>query len=118
MSWPRKNEVCRLYQERKQKSFLIVFPDQTNGKGDYDAIANAYDGPNPSLCGVTVGPLYLLNCCRRVQWSDLPENWQRAFRNIIEGTPETIRGFWKIGQQPKKSDPLDVLNSVDPSWAD
>jgi hypothetical protein len=104
MGWPRKHESCRLYQERKDKSYLLVITENGLHNGAYEAIANVYYGPDPSLCSTSVSPLYLLNHCRRVQWSDLPDEWQRAFRVWMgewDQFPEQIRGLWRVGEQPK-----------------
>ena len=40
---------------------------------------------------------------QRVQWCEVPEEWQAAFRRWLpEGVgPEAIRGFWLVGQQPQ-----------------
>lgn len=104
MGWPRQNDCCRLYQERKDKSYILVIVENGFRNGAYECIANVYSGPNPSLCSTSVSPHYILNQCRRVQWSDLSEEWQRAFRLWMEEwdqSSEQIRGFWRIEDQPK-----------------
>ena len=90
--------------ERKDKSYLLVIMENGLHNGAIEAIANVYYGPEPSLCSTAVSPLFLLNHCRRVQWSDLSDEWQRAFRFWMEEwdhSPEQIRGFWRAGDQPK-----------------
>ena len=43
MGWPRKNDGSRLYQERKDKSFLLVITENgANPRGHFDAIANVH----------------------------------------------------------------------------
>ncbi len=105
MSWPRKNDSMRLYQENVDKSFILVLTGNGVHGGTYDAIGNAlYSGSSPSLASTGVGPIYLLNRCRRVEWSDLPQEWKRAFQywlNCEPATkPESVRGFWRVGNQP------------------
>lgn len=102
MGWPRNNETCRLYQERKDKSYVLVLvANGQNGSGEYDAVANSLAGPNPSLAGTGVAPRYLTNRCRRVSWSDLPANWQNAFLFYMNQgeswDPKTNRGLWRKG---------------------
>jgi hypothetical protein len=80
MGWPRKNDGCRLYRERKDKSFILVITENgANPGGHFDAIANVHADATPSLASTLVSPLYLHDRCRRAKWSDLPEEWQRAF---------------------------------------
>jgi hypothetical protein len=38
---------------------------------------------------------------KRVQWSELPEEWQTRFQNYLSRSPERIRGLWRVGKQPK-----------------
>src|ERR1700688_4903305 len=99
MGWPRRNDVCRLYREKKDKSFLLVF-NPTNACGNHDAIGNAIAGADPCLASCSVSPDYLLTNCRRVQWSDLPKDWQRSFRLWLTTPPKRLRGLWKVGVQP------------------
>jgi hypothetical protein len=102
MGWPRKNDGCRLYQERKDKSFVLAITENgKNAEGDFGAIANVHADAMPCLASTLVNPLYLYERCRRVQWSDLPGEWQRAFGLWMEEwdqTPEQIRGFWQVNQ--------------------
>lgn len=106
MGWPRKNDGERLYQEKSDKSYILVCVENgQNGSGKWDAVANAYEGPNPSLCTVGVDALFLLNCCRRVEWSDLPDNWKNALQNYMtqggdSWNPNEVRGLWKVGNMP------------------
>src|ERR1700677_890772 len=80
MGWPRKNDGSRLYQERKDKSFLLVITENgANPRGHFDAIANVHADATPSLASTSVSPLYLHDRCLRAEWSDLPDEWQRAF---------------------------------------
>jgi len=97
MGWPRKGDM-RLYQERKDKSFLLVLVcNGTNGSGQYDVIGNAFAGPNPSLCGTGADRGYLLDRCRRVAWEDMPENWQRAFTRYMTTGGEKFDPVTKVG---------------------
>ncbi len=102
MGWPRKSAVCRLYRETQVGSFLLVFVPK-NHVGNYDAIGNALLGPDPSPASCTASPAYLRNHCRRVQWSDLPEHWQQAFRLWLSTPPGRTRGFWKVGLGTRQS---------------
>ena len=100
--WPKKNEEMRIYQERNGSYLLICIPDDGRPVAHYDGIANICDDPNPSLGSVTIGRTYTYDKgCKRVQWSELPKKWQAAFRQWIDDKPESIRGFWLVGQQPK-----------------
>lgn len=99
MGWPPKNDAARLYQEKKAKSFMLVITENGIHSGCYEAVANVHDGPIPTVASTGVSQGYLLNCCKRVQWSDLPVEWQRAFSQVMQDwdqTPQKIRGFWKI----------------------
>ena len=100
MGWPRKNEGCRLYRERADKSYIMVIVENgRNGRGHFDAIGNVMAGDTPSLASTSAADDYLQSKCCRVQWSDMPEVWQKAFRRMMEGwdqTPEEIRGLWKV----------------------
>jgi len=101
MGWPRRNEQIRLYQERKEKAFLLVLvANGVNGRGHYDAVANVFAGATPSLGSTSVAPGFLLNRCRRVQWSDMPPDWQDALRRWIADDdgpgPEGVRGLWRV----------------------
>ena len=101
MGWPRKNESCRLYRERADKSYLLVILENgRNGDGTWGALANAYAGPEPSLCTTGVSDLFLRNSCKRVAWDDLPVDWQETFRAAMRewdtSDPKQIRGFWRV----------------------
>lgn len=103
-NWPRKDEVYRLYRER-DGSYLIVIVDDLSPPG-FGAIANALSGPNPSLCYTTVSRQYIFEAgLKRVQFSEIPEEWQQAIRNYLSNDPperpDGIRGFWTMGNQPK-----------------
>lgn len=99
MGWPRKNEVARIYRDKDKKSFFIIFLDERYrypNNGNYEALANVYDGPNPSLCNTGVSLSYICNnWLKRMQWDELPKNWRGAFRHYI-GDPRKIRGFWRV----------------------
>jgi len=94
------NDGCRLYQERKDKSFILVITENAwaASNGMYSAITNVHEGAAPTLASTGVSPLYLHTRCRRVQWSDLPAEWQAAFRLWMQDwdqSPEQIRGLWQ-----------------------
>ena len=95
MGWSRKNDGARLYQEKKDKSFILVITENGIHSGCYEAVANVHEGPNPTLASTGVSQGYLLNCCKRVQWSDLPRIWQREFERWMNQTPQETRGLWK-----------------------
>ena len=108
MGWPRVNESCRLYRERKDKSYiLVIIENGRNNNGTWECIANCYEGSTPSLCGTSTSDGHLQNKCRRVQWSDLPVEWQNAFivymRDWDQTKPQQIRGFWRV--TPKELTP-------------
>lgn len=102
MSWPRKDDGYRLYKERN--GYLLVSADPAE---DF-AVGDVYDY-GPSLCGCSypTGD-YFYKRCKRVAWSDLPQEYQDAFRRYMrpmdegdpEWIPESIRGLWRIGEQP------------------
>ena len=100
MGWPRSREECRLYRERDGSYVLVIVENGCNGSGHWDAIANAFAGPTPSLASTGVSDEYLRQWgMKRVEWSVLPDEWKRAFLRYLEDwnmTPEAIRGFWKI----------------------
>ena len=108
MGWPRKNDGMRLYRDKDRKTYFLVEIHEEGPR--YSAVANVLTGDSPSLGSCTIPPGYIAeNFLKRVQWSELPEVWQRAFLPWIVNEddpeslrPETIRGFWRVGQQPRK----------------
>ena len=101
MGWPRKDETARIYQDvgpYKGQYFVMLTESRTD---KYDAIANAYEGDDPSPCGCTVKKGYL-QFKKRIQWDELPEAYQNAFRYYFDDElpPKNVRGFWRIGKQP------------------
>jgi len=103
MSWPRKNDTARLYRDSDGSYIFVNIIAGLSGGGQYDAIGNAMAGPTPSLASIGVSPAYLHSRCTRVEWSELPEPWRRAFSPWFRGTivdPPAIRGFWRIGNMP------------------
>ncbi len=99
--WPRKDEGLRIYRDR-DGSYLLMDPERFNGA--YDAIGNVMAGPRPSLGSCRVSSDWLASGVKRVQWSELPEEWQAAFRPWLDAEPEDIRGFWLVEQQPKRAE--------------
>jgi hypothetical protein len=107
MGWPRRNDEMRLYADKKEKgAYFMVFPDQEGSRG-YDAIANVYPGPEPSLVGTSISRNYLARTwAKRVSWTDLSQEWKDAFREYLSGgedepfNPALIRGLWRIAEQP------------------
>jgi hypothetical protein len=90
----------RLYQERKDKSIVVVFTNLRNGSGNYDAIGNAMEGERPTLCGTGVSPEWLYSKCRPVQWSELTPEWKAAITEYMTRggdpfDPEAEPGFWR-----------------------
>jgi hypothetical protein len=99
--WPKKDEVMRLYKETDGSYIMLDVPAEA---GYYSAIGNVLHGPEPSLgsCEVSIDYTYRERCTR-VQWSELPKEWQIAFRYWLDDTkPESVRGFWLVGQQPEE----------------
>ena len=97
--WPKKDEGLRLYKERDD-TYLMLDPD--NSHGCLSAVANVLNGTEPSLGSCTLTNDYTYKSgCSRVQWGELPEKWQKAFLPWLDQKPETIRGFWLVGKQPK-----------------
>jgi hypothetical protein len=105
MGWAKKNEVGRIYRDKDRKTFFIVFVDQVTPRYGWDAIANVLTGSEPSLGTCGISPTYVsTHWLKRMAWSELPREWKEAFRPWLVGAPETIRGFWSIGKQPRVSD--------------
>ncbi len=98
--WPRANEFARIYRERDGSHMILFVPAEGSG---HDAIANVLNGPSPSSGNCTVSRDFTYNRgCKRVQWSELPPEWQRAFGSWLGDTkPEDIRGFW-LAQTKKR----------------
>jgi len=108
MGWPKKNEVFRLYFERKAKTYLLVelIPEEertelfrSGHRGEFLSAAGELmthnDPERPVLCSCNPSSEYIYKKCKRVQWSDMPEVWQDALRMWIPGKPEDFRGLWK-----------------------
>ena len=108
MGWPKKNEGFRLYFERKAKTYLLVdipTPEEARERrlaylgGTYECIGEVleHNNPeNPCLATSSVSPMHLYKKCRRVQWSDMPEVWQKALAQWMNGEPKDYRGLWKV----------------------
>lgn len=98
MGWPRKNEQCRLYQEKRDGSYLLVNVGDGRNPADpslWDAIGNVYEGSDPSLTSTAVCEAHLRTRCRRVAWSDMPRQWRGAFRKWLRVDPKSVPGFWR-----------------------
>lgn len=109
MGFPRKDDFARIYRDKDGQSYFVVFTDMVllhsrNGP-EYDAIANVYPGPKPSLVGTQVSRHYIAhNWLKRMQFDELPEDYQDAIRRYLGSgpgddrgrSPESIRGFWRI----------------------
>lgn len=101
MGWPRKDDTLRLYREDWDKSYILILTANGRGPGGaYDAVANVHNGPEPSLGSTVVHPIFLLKHCTRVQWDELPPEWQTALKPWFDGRPAAIRGLWRVGCQP------------------
>jgi len=100
MGWPKKNQEAKLYYERKAKTYLLVFLNHESMFSNLDAVGEVYinnDPEQPALAGTTVSPAYISdNWLPRVQWDELPEVWQKSFKEWFNGKPENIRGFWRV----------------------
>jgi hypothetical protein len=105
MGWVRKNQVGRIYRDKDRKTFFIVFVDQITLGYGWDAVANVLTGSEPSLGTCGIPPHYVsTHWLKRYEWSELPTQWQDAFRPWLVNAAETIRGFWRAGKQPTVSD--------------
>lgn len=105
MGWPKADEQFRLYQERGDKTYILVAIEGSRTSMQ-DAVANMYPGPSPSLGGTLVSRSYLQSKCQRVSWRDLPANWQAAFLVYMrqggqDWDPQKIRGLWHTGGPPR-----------------
>jgi hypothetical protein len=105
--FPRKNDELRLYKDKKQKGvYFMLLVCNGFGRGGYDAIANAYTGASPSLCGTSISPNFLARTWpKRIEWRELPEEWKAAFAAYLSEDdepfqPEKYRGLWRVGNQP------------------
>jgi hypothetical protein len=112
MGWPRRNDEMRLYADKQEKGayFMLLVSGDMGPKG-YDAIANVYPGPEPSLVGTAISPNYLARTwAKRVSWNDIPPEWKAAFREYLSRgedepfNPARVRGLWRIGEQPPHPD--------------
>jgi hypothetical protein len=100
-NWPRKNEGVRIYRERCG-AYFIIWPELRNGRGHYDAIVNVMTGSEPSLGNGSVSPEWLRDAGNtRVQWSEIPSDWQSALRYWLDHKPESYRGLWLIDNEPQ-----------------
>jgi hypothetical protein len=107
MGWPKKDERLRLYFERKAKSYLLIDVDESREMqklrlSDYAGIGEVMIDNNPArpmLATTTVSAMHLYRHCRRAQWSDMPEVWQRALADWLTEPPENYRGLWKVKEQ-------------------
>ncbi len=99
MGWPKKNEGCRVYLERKAKSYLLVFVENRTPSGEYEAIGEILidnDPARPCVGDTMVSPSHLCSKCQRVAWTDLPEIWKNCLSEWIYGLPKDHRGLHKV----------------------
>lgn len=102
MGWPKKDELLRLYQDKRDKAYVMVDTET------YEGVANVMLEPEPPSLGSTSfrkGDLTDPHGdYRRVQWKDLPEHWQKAFKDWLPDDlePEDVPGFWLISHRPQK----------------
>lgn len=111
--WPKKNEELRIYRDKDRKTYFIIFVPQNeeeekhSWRHGFDAIANVYNGPEPSLVHTMIGRNYISdNWLKRMQWDEVPKNYREAFTEYMnrgEGEPfdpAKYRGLWRVGNQP------------------
>lgn len=108
MGFPRKDDM-RLYREPRGGTYLLAIMSDTSKRGHIGAVANALEGKGRpfSLCYTTVDAEFLRRS-RRVEWSELPEEWQAEFRRYMDPgfdggppfIPAKIRGFWRVENFP------------------
>jgi len=109
MGWPKSNEGFRLSDEREAKTYLLVeVPDKEELKRErengyyrkyFDGVGEVRtnnDPENPCLAQTQVGNMHTYKKCKRVEWSEMPEVWQKAMAEWINGSPEDYRGLWKV----------------------
>jgi len=97
MGWPKKNEIVRLYLERKNKTYLLVFVDE-RVNGCYEGIGEllSYPIPNkPQLCSTSVSDWHIYRHYRRVAWNEMPQVWQDALLGHLSETPDKYPGLWR-----------------------
>lgn len=100
--WPRnpEKEQLRLYADKPEGYFLVdVTEEMRNPDGCFTAICNVYESSDPCLCTSSVSPVYITqNRLKRVQWSELPKEWQEAFAGYLLSNekPENVPGFWRV----------------------
>lgn len=106
MGWP-KNKGLRLYFERRDKTWLLVDTSQVNGRGNYDAVGELMEDPDPTdpwTVNTSVSPGHLYSKCRRASWDEMPQVWRGSLSGFISGGPEDHRGLWRV--IPKQEMPL------------
>jgi hypothetical protein len=116
MGWPRKYDQMRLYRDKQNAYVLVYVNPEARRYGPMDAVANYFDGPDPSLSYTSIdGRWFDRVWPKRVEWTDMPPEWQAAFMAYMEDDeypfrPETIRGFWRVGGMPRAPE------HVPPDW--
>ena len=109
MGWPKKNEGFRLYFERASKAYLLVEipePEELEAERKSGHYRKGFEGvgevlqnnnpENPCLASCNPSPEYLYKKCRRASWDEMPEVWQKALAEWINGKPEDFRGLWRM----------------------
>jgi hypothetical protein len=109
MGWPKKDEGFRLYFERGAKTYLLVeisTPEDLKRERENGYFRTYFDGvgeilihnnpDRPNLAPTQVSNMHIYKKCKRVEWSDMPEVWQQALAEWINGKPEDFRGLWKV----------------------
>lgn len=78
-----------------------------------EQVLEAYLGDEDIFTGEKTRPVGGLHCvalqppqtwggsATRIQWCDLPVEWQELFRPHLSVAPANLRGLWRVGNQPK-----------------
>lgn len=75
-------EQLKLYREPCGHYLLVFTGNGKSPSGKWDCVGSLREGRATFpviLASSQVSPEYLRNRCRRVQWDDLPLQWQEAF---------------------------------------
>ena len=99
MSFPRQRSVVSLYREKGEQYVLVLNANGINNGGSYDCVANVRHVDYPCLAPVCCGRDYL-RTLRRIEWSELPEDWQVAFTRYLNDPPESTVGLHRIPKRP------------------
>jgi len=100
-NWPRKNEGFRIYRFQNKTYFLLA-PDARNEEEAVVVAQTLNEDDEVVIDSCIIDRRWMeRSSIKRIQWSELPDEWKRVFRPWLGGPPESHRGLWLLDYQPE-----------------